>query len=62
MCMLCLEIQKGMAVKEVARAYNELDIEQGHQSELLGKLLEYSDVDELFRELKGLGNSDDKQN
>lgn len=56
MCMLCVEIQKGMTIKEVARAYFEMIVEPEHQSELLGKLLEHYDAYEVYRELKKLSD------
>jgi len=50
MCLLCVEIAKGMTAGEIARAYLELSVENGHHDEILNKIIEHSDVGEVTAE------------
>lgn len=52
MCLLCVEIQKSrMTVREVASAYREFAIPEGHEDELHKTIETHYDKDEVVGEL-----------
>jgi len=59
MCILCVEIQKGMTAKEISRAYLEMDIDYEHQSDVLSEVMKHSDVMEVLKEMKKQQNESD---
>lgn len=60
MCYLCVEIQKQqMTIREVARAYRELVVEEEHEDELLSKIEENYNVTEFANELTSQEVSDE---
>ena len=55
MCVLCVEIQKQrMTVREVASAYREFAIPEGHEKELHDTIENNYDKDEVVGELAEL--------
>ena len=55
MCVLCVEVQKQrMTNREVASAYREFDIPEGHEDELHAVIEKNYDRDEVVGELAQL--------
>lgn len=55
MCVLCVEIQKkNMNIKEVARAFREFDVPEGHTGDIIVAIEENYGVEKLAKELNVL--------
>lgn len=55
MCMLCVEIQKqNMTKREVARAYREFSVPDGHMGDLMVEIEKNYGLDDVAKELSEL--------